>query len=74
MSGRDQRAERDEREILVDLGRVAYEGWRISVAPRELADWDDLKPATREHMRAAADAVRMWLDLHPRARDEASPS
>jgi hypothetical protein len=68
-------ADQVKRVILVDLGRIAYEGYRTMTDSRSLVSgaalpaWEDQTPQIREAWRGAADAVRMWLDLHPRAEE-----
>jgi len=54
----------------MDLGQVAYEGYRVScdgksIRGEELPSWDGQAPEIREHWRAAADAVKMFLELRP---------
>jgi hypothetical protein len=58
--------------MAIDIGQVAYEGYKASTGATVDEDgwpsWDHLPPEAREHWRAAADAVTMWLDL-AEARD-----
>jgi hypothetical protein len=54
----------------MDLGQVAYEGYLVScdgksIRGEELPPWDGQAPELREHWRAAADAVKMFLELRP---------
>jgi len=68
-------AGRDEREILVDLGRIAYDAYLVAsrgrsmVTAAALPAWENQSPEIRECWRMAADGVRMWLDSHPRAEE-----
>jgi hypothetical protein len=51
----------------IDIGQVAYEGYLASTGAKVDEDgwpgWDHLPPEAREHWRASADAVTMFLDL-----------
>jgi hypothetical protein len=52
----------------LDLGQVAYESYLASCDGRsirgeELPAWDAQSPEIREHWRAAADGVKMFLEL-----------
>lgn len=54
----------------MDLGQVAYEGYRVScdgksIRGEELLSWDAQDAKIREHWRAAADAVKLFLELRP---------
>jgi len=59
-------------EILIDLGRIAYEGYCLQadghslVSGKALPTWEKQSPEIRASWRAAADAVFMWLELHPK--------
>lgn len=50
----------------IDIGQVAYEGYRAAsdgrslISGHPLPDWNDQAPQIREAWRAAADAVRMF--------------
>lgn len=52
----------------LELGQVAYEAYRVSCDGRSVAgdllpDWAGQRPEIREHWRAAADGVAMWLSM-----------
>lgn len=54
----------------MDLGRVAYEAYLVScdgksIRGEDLPSWDAQDPKIREHWRAAADGVKIWLDWNP---------
>ncbi len=54
--------------MAIDIGQVAYEGYIASCGGKsihgeDLPSWQDQAPAIREHWRAAADAVTMFLAL-----------
>ena len=63
------------REISVDLGEVAYEGYRAFtdglsvITKQQLPEWDGQLPGIREAWRAAADCVRLALEF-PGLADE----
>lgn len=52
----------------IDLGQVAYEGYLVSCEGKSirgevLPPWSEQEARIREHWRAAADAVKMFLEL-----------
>lgn len=53
----------------MDLGRAAYDAYRVMcedrplVARTPLAEWEEQSPAVRECWRGVADAVVMVLEL-----------
>jgi hypothetical protein len=57
----------------IELGQVAYEGYktcsdgRSLVSGESLPDWWQLQPNIREAWRASADAVKMWLEMQARS-------
>ncbi len=54
--------------MAIDIGQVAYEGYLVScdgksIRGEQLPAWQDQAPGIREHWRAAADAVKMFLEM-----------
>ncbi len=59
----------------MDLGQVAYEGYLVScdgksIRGEDLPAWNAQAPEIREYWRAAADAVKMFLELRSGAVDQ----
>lgn len=53
---------------MIDLGQVAYEGYLVScegksIRGEQLPSWAAQEAKIREHWRASADAVKMFLEL-----------
>jgi hypothetical protein len=54
---------------MIDLGSVAYAAYRVAVGGRSaitgelLPTWDGQDPEIRAAWRAAADGVRMYLEM-----------
>jgi hypothetical protein len=54
----------------MDLGQVAYEAYLAScdgksIRGEDLPTWNDHAPEIRAHWRAAADGVKMFLEMRP---------
>lgn len=56
---------------MIDLGQVAYESYYVScdgksIRGEPLPSWAGQSPEIRAHWRAAADGVKMFLEMRPR--------
>ena len=57
-----------EEPPVIDLGQVAYESYLVScegksIRGEDLPSWAAQDPKIREHWRAAADGVKMFLEM-----------
>lgn len=55
---------------MIDLGQIAYEAYLVScdgksIRGEQLPSWAAQAPEIRAHWRAAADGVKMFMELGP---------